>query len=133
MDRKEILKSSGYWTTHIQTLLYQCADKFMSENHMNRMQLANHLNVSKGYISQLLNGDYDHRLSKMVELALSFGYVPKIDFVEFDEYLSTQEAVYTDKVNQWSDVKYRSECKILHIEDSTWEQPSIIKTGKEAA
>lgn len=133
MDRKEILKSPGYWTTHIQTLLYQCADRFMSENHMNRMQLAEHLKVSKGYVSQLLNGDYDHRMSKMVELALAFGYVPKIDFVKIDEYISTQEAVYTGKASPWVDVKYTGGYKALHIGGSAWEHPDIIKDGKEVA
>ena len=36
--------------------------------------------MSKGYISQVLNGDYDHRMSKFIKLSLSFGYVPYITF-----------------------------------------------------
>ena len=31
----------------------------------------------RGYVSQLLNGDYDHRMSKFFELALAFGMVRK--------------------------------------------------------
>ena len=133
MDRNEILRSPGYWTTHIQTLLYQCADTFMSENHMNRMQLAEHLKVSKGYVSQLLNGDYDHRMSKMVELALAFGYVPKIEFVKIDAYISTRETVYTSKVSPWVDVNYTSKYKALRIGECEWEHPNITKDGKEVA
>ena len=53
----------------------------METNKKNRTQLAEHLGVTKGYVTQLLNGDYDHKLSKLVELSLKCGYVPKIDLL----------------------------------------------------
>lgn len=87
MDRHSLLKSPEYWTANIQIMLYNCAEKFMASTGKNRTQLAEHLGVSKGYVSQLLNGDYDHKLSKLVELSLSFGYVPKIDFIPVSQYL----------------------------------------------
>ena len=59
----------------------------MEKNDMNRSQLAQHLGVSKGYVSQLLNGDYDHKLSKFIELAIAFGYVPKIEFLPMEEVI----------------------------------------------
>jgi hypothetical protein len=34
-----------------------------------------------------LNGDFDHRISKLVELALAVGKVPVIEFVDFDQVL----------------------------------------------
>ena len=61
--------------------LYECAGKFMKRKGLNKKQLAEHLGVSAGYVSQVLNGDYDHRLSKFVELSMDFGYIPKIQFV----------------------------------------------------
>ncbi len=45
----------------------------MAETGRNKSQLAEYLGVSKGYVSQLLNGDYDHCMSKFFELALAFG------------------------------------------------------------
>ena len=63
----------------------------MMKHHKNRKQLAEHLGVSKGYVTQLLNGDYDHRMSKFIELSLSFGYVPKIDFIPIEEYIAKEE------------------------------------------
>ena len=39
-----------------------------------------YLGVSKGYVSQLMSMEYDHRLSKLVELSLAFGFTPEIDF-----------------------------------------------------
>ena len=49
----------------------------MAVTDRHKSQLAEYLGVSKGYVSQLLNGDYDHRMSKFFELALAFGMVRK--------------------------------------------------------
>ena len=86
MDRKQILRNPGYWITQIQVALYNCAFNFMKSKNMNRTQLAEHLGVSKGYVTQLLNGDYDHKLSKVVELSLAFGYVPQVHFIPIEKY-----------------------------------------------
>lgn len=69
----------------------------MASTGKNRTQLAEHLGVSKGYVSQLLNGDYDHKLSKLVELSLAFGYVPKVDFVPIDEYIKNDDFMKNKK------------------------------------
>lgn len=87
MKRREVLLTPEYWITKIQVMLYDCADKFMSKTGKNRAQLAEHLGVSKGYVSQVLNGDYDHRLSKFVELSLAFGYVPQVRFVPIEQFI----------------------------------------------
>lgn len=88
MDRKEVLKSPEYWTAKAQVELYNQAECFMKETGRNKTQLAEYLGVSKGYISQLLNGDYDHRLSKFFELSLAFGVIPQIEFVPVEKYIS---------------------------------------------
>ena len=49
----------------------------MAVTDRHKSQLAEYLGVSKGYVSQLLNGDYDHCMSKFFELALAFGMVRK--------------------------------------------------------
>lgn len=70
MDRKDVLNSSEYWTSKTQIELYNQAQKFMEATGKDRAHLAEYLGVSKGYVSQILNGDYDHRMSKFFELAL---------------------------------------------------------------
>ncbi len=54
----------------------------MLANGLNRVQFAGKPGVSKGYVSQILNGNADHRLSKIVELALSIGLAPTISFTK---------------------------------------------------
>lgn len=105
----------------------------MSENNMNRMQLAEHMGVSKGYISQLLNGDYDHRLSKLVELAISFGYIPKIDFVKIDEYITKQKFVKIYKTAKANNFKYSSGSKTFYAKESRWEHLSNTKRERGIA
>lgn len=91
MERKDVLKNAEYWVTKAQIDLYDHAEKFMEATGRNRTQLAEYLGVSKGYITQLLNGDYDHKLSKFCELALAFGYIPKINFIPVEDYIKGEE------------------------------------------
>lgn len=55
---------------------------------MNRTQLADKLGVSKGYISQVLKGDFDHKISKLVELSLASGKVPLVNFLSLSDYIT---------------------------------------------
>jgi transcriptional regulator with XRE-family HTH domain len=60
--------------------LFNEVEKYLKDNNLNRAKLALQLGVSKGYITQVLNGDFDHRISKLVELALSIGVVPSVQY-----------------------------------------------------
>ena len=82
MTHEELLTTPEYWTTKIQIDLYQKVNQYLKDNHVTRTELAKRLGVSKGYISQILNGDYDHRISKLVELSLAIGYTPHLIFEE---------------------------------------------------
>jgi transcriptional regulator with XRE-family HTH domain len=82
MTHEELLTTPEYWTTKIQIDLYRKVNQYLKDNHITRTELAKRLGVSKGYISQILNGDYDHRISKLVELSLAIGYIPHLVFEE---------------------------------------------------
>ena len=71
MKREELLNSKEYWLSKIQIDLFNEVEMFMEKNNLNRTQLAEKLGVSKGYISQILNGNADHRISKLIELSYS--------------------------------------------------------------
>ena len=91
MDRKQLLNSKEYWLSKIQIDLFNQLFNYLENNNMNRSELAKKLGVTKGYISQVLNGDSDHRISKMVELSLAIGVIPDIRFKNLKEYLKTDE------------------------------------------
>lgn len=138
MDRKEVLKSPEYWTAKTQIELYNQAKKFMEESGRNQSQLADYLGVSKGYVSQLLNGDYNHRLSKFFELALAFGVVPQIDFVPVEEYIKSDAhsqqfrniALSDTDVVEWSDGKTPA---TYTMTSNITECPTITGTPKKVA
>ncbi len=98
---------------------------------MNRAQLAKHLGVSKGYVSQLLNGDYDHKLSKLAELSIAFGFVPKIEFQPIDEMLKEDQNEYKlpdRKQNIRYISGYTSETKQINVGDDYESNPNKLNT-----
>ena len=95
MTREELFKSPAYWTAGLQMELYRQIAAFMESRHMNKTQLADYLGCSKGYVTQLLNGDFDHKLSKFVELSLAINKIPEITFSDVDEYILSDEKGYT--------------------------------------
>lgn len=84
MTREELLKCPEYWTTLIQNELYRQIQSYMEEHNMNKAQLAEHLGCSRGYVTQLLNGDFDHKISKLVELSLAIGMAPSVSFKDLE-------------------------------------------------
>lgn len=94
--RIELLKSKGYWTSELQLELYRKIEEFMKQNHMNRTQLAEHLGCSKGYVSQLLNGDFDNKMSKFVELCLAIGKIPEVTYIDVDVVVNQDSMKYED-------------------------------------
>jgi transcriptional regulator with XRE-family HTH domain len=93
MTRDQLIQSREYWIAKIQLDLFNQIEKYMGENNLSRTQLAEKLGVTKGYVSQILNGDFDHKISKLVDLALAIGKVPDIQYT--DLYNNASEEIIT--------------------------------------
>ncbi|MCB9230703.1 MAG: helix-turn-helix transcriptional regulator [Bacteroidia bacterium] len=87
ITREELLSSEEHWVFEIQNQIFNLVKDYMEKEGINQTQLAERLGVSKGYVSQVLNGDFDHRISKLVSLVLATGNVPKLNFKPLDEVL----------------------------------------------
>ncbi|MTK52995.1 helix-turn-helix transcriptional regulator [Paludibacter sp.] len=87
MTREELICSPGYIITKIQMDLFDQVSQYLKENGNSQTKLAEKLGVSKGYISQILNGNYDHRISKLVELSLAVGIIPTLSFQSKEQYI----------------------------------------------
>lgn len=83
-----LFKHQGYVTNEIHNYL---VEKKKSEK-LTQTEFGKKLGFSKGYISQLLNGNrtFDHKLSKIVELSLAIGKVPLLDFVDIEDYIKEE-------------------------------------------
>lgn len=91
IKRSELLSSKEYWLTRIQVKLHSLLKDYMKKKSLNQTQLADKLGVSKGYVSQILNGNFDYRLSKFIELSLAIEKVPEIDFVGIQQIINDDE------------------------------------------
>ncbi len=99
LTRELLLKSPEFWIENIRTELFNMVQNYMDENDLSRKELADELGFSKGYISQILNGDSDHRISKMVSLATALGKAPYIYLKDVDLVLDADQndkGIYID-------------------------------------
>lgn len=99
MSRKELLTNKGYWIAKIQMDLYDQLNNYMEKYNLNRSQFAKKLGVTKGYVSQILSGNFNYSISKLVELSLAINKVPKLEFVELEDYIkeeNTSESFFTE-------------------------------------
>jgi transcriptional regulator with XRE-family HTH domain len=87
LSRKEILNAPEYWFEEAQNELYRQVIDFMEKEKLNQNQLAERLGVSKGYVSQILKGEFNYTLKKLIELSMAIGKVPRIEYKEFNELI----------------------------------------------
>jgi transcriptional regulator with XRE-family HTH domain len=95
MKRADLLKSEGYWIAKLQTDLYRELISFMEKTNRNSSQLADYLGCSKSYISQLLNGNFDHKISKLVKLSLAIGKAPILKYKDISEYILENDKTFS--------------------------------------
>lgn len=94
MTREELLQSPEYWFENAQNDLYGQVVDFMQKEHLNQTQLAERLGVSKGYISQILKGEFNYTLKKLIELSLAVGKIPQIEYKAIAEVLNEDKRAY---------------------------------------
>ncbi len=94
---KELLRTDTYWVSKIQNDLFNAVEDYLTEKGMTRSQFAEQLGVTKGYVSQVLSGDFNHRVSKLVELALAIGKAPVLEFEDLDDVVEKETQGFVRK------------------------------------
>lgn len=102
LSRKQLISSPDWHLAEIQQLLFEEITHYLDNNNITQTQLAEQLGCTKSYVSQILNGNFDFRLSKFLELLIAVGKVPKIELVLIDSLLDDEQSV--DKPIE---IKYR--------------------------
>lgn len=100
MKREDLLKSKEYWITKIQLDLFEMIENYLKVNNLSKKQLADKLGVSKSYITQILNGNFDHKISKLVELSLAFEKVPLLEYKNISNYITNETLEVQKEVNK---------------------------------
>jgi transcriptional regulator with XRE-family HTH domain len=92
ITREELITSKEYHIEMMQIQLFNQIERYLKNHKMTRAKFAAKVGVTKGYISQVLNGDYDFRLSKMIELSLAIGLVPQVKFAPISQFLKEESS-----------------------------------------
>lgn len=80
LTREEILKSPEYWFEEAQNELYRQVVDYKERKKITQTQLAEELGVTKGYVSQILKGEFNYTIKKLIEISLAIGKVPRIQY-----------------------------------------------------
>jgi transcriptional regulator with XRE-family HTH domain len=88
---KDLIKTPEYRLETIQNEIFRQVWAYMEKEDLNQSQLAKRLGVSKGYISQIINGNFNFTLKKLIELATFIGVVPEITFKSLDDIAKENE------------------------------------------
>lgn len=101
MTREELLRSKEYWMLELQNGLYRALEQYRNSKHFSKTDLAKELGFNKSYITQVLNGDFDHKISKFVELALASGKAPMVSFIDLNQFIKddANNKTYTTSAN----------------------------------
>ena len=86
--RDELLRSETYYTTQTQLKLFRAVEDYLAAENLTRAEFAEKLGVSKGRVSQILNGDFNGRLDRLVALSLAAGKAPVIEFRDLEAYIA---------------------------------------------
>ena len=88
MKRENLVKSREYIISQIQLNLLNLIGTYKENKKLKDYQLAEELGVSKGYVSQILHATFDHKISKIVDLALACNAMPLIYFVDLEQFVN---------------------------------------------
>jgi len=87
IKRDELLKTEEYWFETLQNDIYRMVAEYIQKEGITQTKLAEQLGVSKGYISQIMNGNFNYTLKKMIELSLALNKVPAFKFKDLEQYI----------------------------------------------
>lgn len=88
IKREELLRTEEFWFETLQNEIYRMVSEYIEKEGMNQTQLAEKLGVTKGYISQILNGNFNYTLKKMIELSLALEKAPAFEFKNLKQFIA---------------------------------------------
>jgi len=89
--REAVLNHPSYWVEGINGFLYEAIINYMEKKGLNKTKLAEHLGISKGRVSQILNdGDINFSIEKIIEISLKVDVFPIFEFVKKETYFKQE-------------------------------------------
>jgi transcriptional regulator with XRE-family HTH domain len=96
--KEQLLEKPNYLLTKYQQEIFRQVKTYIDENKLTQKDFAKHLGVvsgkpegvSEAYVSQLLNGNFNFTLKKLIELGIAIGKVPVMNFENVADYWNSQ-------------------------------------------
>jgi transcriptional regulator with XRE-family HTH domain len=90
LKREELVNRPEYWLETIQNEIFRQVTAYLKDNNLTQNQFAEQLGVSKGYVSQIMKGEFNYTLKKLIELSLAVGKAPVIIFKPLTKIISAK-------------------------------------------
>lgn len=91
IKHEELVQTPEYWFETIQNEIFRQVDAYLKANKLTQTQFAEQLGVSKGYVSQVMKGEFNYTLKKLIELSLAIGKVPVLEYKPLTEIIQSAE------------------------------------------
>jgi transcriptional regulator with XRE-family HTH domain len=98
-SREKLLRRPAYWFDHEQNEIFRQVYYYMEKEKINQTELSKRLGISKSRVSQILNGDLNCTLKKLIELCLLIGIVPRINYSKIEDVLEEEAQFINAKKN----------------------------------
>lgn len=128
ITRKELLSSKEYWLVNFQNTLFEQVEKYLEDHDISKSDFAKKLGVSKGYISQIMNGSFDHKVSKLIELSLAIEKAPVLKLENLSEYISADAGKNEDASGK-PKRKIGMQSEIERKKSVTGKKPTVKRTS----
>ncbi len=89
--REELYKTTEYWLENIQNDIFKNVHEYMDTNNLSKADLAKELGFSRSYITQILNGEFNFSIKKLIELSLAIGRAPIVEYELLEDAIDRKE------------------------------------------
>lgn len=88
--KERLVRGEGYWMETIQQAIHEALLAYMEKHDLNQTELGKKLGFTRGYVSQLMNGNFNLSQKKIIQLLLKMDMVPDLRIRTVDEYLASE-------------------------------------------
>jgi transcriptional regulator with XRE-family HTH domain len=92
-SKEELLKRPNYLLTKYQNEIYRQLVEYMQTNNLTQKDVAERLGASSAYVSQILNGNFNFTLKKLIEIGVMVGKIPALEFVDVSEFQKREKGL----------------------------------------
>lgn len=91
MNRIDIISEPVYWIEDLNGKIYDAIVRYMESHKLKQKDMAKHLDISAGRMSQILNsGDINFSYSKIVSILLKLDLIPHFELESKADYIKKE-------------------------------------------